>query len=467
MVLDQLTDGADAAVAQVVDVVRLVFVVVDADLLPDDRDEVVLRERALLDVGVGQTLVELVAADAAEVVAARVEEEAVEQAAGVFVGGGIAGAQAAVDLKQGPGLVALFVFVRHGLLADGAVQEAVDLVGVDLFEHGAHALVRAEQGFVLDLGVGVDGAKEGGDGDLALAVDFDGEDVFAAGFEFQPGTAVGDEFGGAELAPGGGVEGGGEVDAGGAHELADDDALGTVDDEGAVAGHEGEVAEEELLLLDLARLLDHELHHDAQGRGEGHVALVALMLRVAGRDAGQEFVEVEAFDVGALEVAEAILAEDELHAVAGEVLNGGDFAEQFPQPFLQEPAIGIELEADEIGHLFQFGDAGVVLPFLGNEDARDEIDGGRGARRGGGGGGGHCGSSLLTVADTLVIDRDRSRTRPPTFGRPEGDAVSPMRWSGSAGRGRYPAARQAGRQRQPRLGTERGRVSQDFDSSSR
>ena len=41
-------------------------------------------------------------------------------------------------------------------------------------------------------------------------------------------------------------------------ELGDNDALGAVDDEGAVGGHHRELAEIDLALLDLARLLDEE-----------------------------------------------------------------------------------------------------------------------------------------------------------------------------------------------------------------
>ena len=50
-----------------------------------------------------------------------------------------------------------------------------------------------------------------------------------------------------------------EVDAGRADELRDDDTLGAVDDEGALVGHQREVAHEDRLALDLAGLVVHEL----------------------------------------------------------------------------------------------------------------------------------------------------------------------------------------------------------------
>src|SRR3970040_2349677 len=95
-VLDQLAVGADAAVAQVVDVIRLSEVVVELDEMADDGGDVLARDRALragqLDAHAGrhrvELLVDLVAADAAEVVAPEVEEEALEELLRGCAGGG-------------------------------------------------------------------------------------------------------------------------------------------------------------------------------------------------------------------------------------------------------------------------------------------------------------------------------------------------------------------------------------------
>ena len=68
--------------------------------------------------------------------------------------------------------------------------------------------------------------------------------------------------------------------------LGDDDALGAVDDEGAVRRHEGHVAHVDVLLLDVLDGLGlgvgiHIEHDETQrhleGRGEGHAALAALI----------------------------------------------------------------------------------------------------------------------------------------------------------------------------------------------
>src|SRR5207248_9593597 len=69
-------------------------------------------------------------------------------------------------------------------------------------------------------------------------------------------------------------------------QLRDDDARGTVDDEGAVLRHQRDVAEIDLLLLDVAdgldaglRILvpDHETDGHLERHGVGHAALLALV----------------------------------------------------------------------------------------------------------------------------------------------------------------------------------------------
>ena len=77
-----------------------------------------------------------------------------------------------------------------------------------------------------------------------------------------------------------------EEHAGAAMQLRDDDALGAVDDEGAVVGHERQLAEVHLLLAHvLDRLLGaagflvehHEAHLDAQRRRIGQAAQLAFL----------------------------------------------------------------------------------------------------------------------------------------------------------------------------------------------
>ena len=67
-------------------------------------------------------------------------------------------------------------------------------------------------------------------------------------------------------------------------QLADDDALCAVDDEGAQGREQGQLTEVNLFLDDVARplhlahhLVDHELERGLERRGIGHVALDALL----------------------------------------------------------------------------------------------------------------------------------------------------------------------------------------------
>ncbi len=79
-----------------------------------------------------------------------------------------------------------------------------------------------------------------------------------------------------------------EEDARRAVQLADDDAFCAIDDEGAVGAHQRYLAEEDLLLLELADalvsgliLVEHsEANGDLERRGVGHAALFALGLVV-------------------------------------------------------------------------------------------------------------------------------------------------------------------------------------------
>ena len=106
LVLQQFADGAHPAVAQVIDVVLAhhagvaVDRVVGLDQAFDDGHQVVARQRAAGHGRLqGQALVELIAADAAEVVAARVKEERLHQRAGVLLRGRVARAQLLIDLE--------------------------------------------------------------------------------------------------------------------------------------------------------------------------------------------------------------------------------------------------------------------------------------------------------------------------------------------------------------------------------
>ncbi len=198
-----------------------------------------------------------------------------------------------------------------------------------------------EQFDQLLVGAVADRPQQHGYGDLALAVNLDAEDVLVRGLELQPGAAVGDQLGRVKAAATGGVFRHGEVDAGAAHQLADHHALGAIDHEGAVLGHQREVAHEDLLILDLAGLLDAEADADAERGGIGHVALAALELVVAG-------------------LAKLVILEVKLHALAGEILDWGDFIKQRAETGIQKLLKRLGLNINQFGHRQHGRDAGVT-----------------------------------------------------------------------------------------------------------
>ena len=85
-------------------------------------------------------------------------------------------------------------------------------------------------------------------GDRALAVEFECEVIALAGFELHPRSTIGNEFGRSQLSPCGAILWSFEINTGRTDELRDDHALSAVDDEGALLGHDREIAEEDVLL---------------------------------------------------------------------------------------------------------------------------------------------------------------------------------------------------------------------------
>src|SRR5207237_9708166 len=91
--------------------------------------------------------------------------------------------------------------------------------------------------------------------------------------DLDPAAALGDDAAGVEPALAGlGLDD--VIDAGGAVQLGDDDALGAVDDELAAADHDGHVAEVDLLLDGLLLV---EAQPDLEGPAVGEAQLPALV----------------------------------------------------------------------------------------------------------------------------------------------------------------------------------------------
>ena len=360
-VLDQLAVGPDAAVAEMVDVILGVQPAVALDEVADDGRDVHAGDRPALAVeldahprgGAVELLVELVATDAAEVVAPEVEEQALDQRARVVAGRRIARAQLLVDLDQ-----------RLGGRAGDVLLERVRgerVLGVDVD--------RPEQRGDLVVGLVADGAEQGRRRDLALAVDLDPELVLVVGLELEPGAAVRDDLGAEEHPARPGILELAVVHARRAHELGHDHALGTVHDERPQVGHPRVVAHVHPLALDLAGFLDQQLDVDVQRPAEGQVLGPALLLGVLG-------------------LPELVVEELELHDLAGEVLDRADLVEELAQALVHEPLEGIELELDQVRDRQDLGDPRVAdtrprsRQRSGHANRRLSLDGGQEDGRG-------------------------------------------------------------------------------------
>src|SRR3954469_11928184 len=234
LVLDELADRTDAAVAEVVDVVHVEAeldglavahpgqggaVVVQRDEVLDGRDDVVERQDR-----VGERLVEaelpvdLVPADLREVVALGVEVEVVEEGTGGLRGDLLTRAELPVDVLERL-LLGEDVVLLERRLDRGVARELLE----DLLARQA------------------EGLEEHGDRLLALAVDADADLVALVDLELEPGAAARDDLRAVDVAVAGLVQGALEVDTRRADELGDDHTLGAVDDESAVGRHEREV----------------------------------------------------------------------------------------------------------------------------------------------------------------------------------------------------------------------------------
>src|SRR5690625_3183920 len=151
-----------------------------------------------------------------------------------------------------------------------------------------------------------------------------------------------------------------EEDTGAAVHLADDDAFGAVDDEGAVRRHERHVAHIDILLLDVLdrtragigiHIKDDQPKRDLQRRRIGEIALLALLDIIFWR-----------FELVPHEFEHRSLVEvlDREHRLE-------DTAEAFPILVLfliaaiEEQIVGTLLDCYKVGHLRHFADLAEIL----------------------------------------------------------------------------------------------------------
>ncbi len=133
LVLSHLTDTADAAVAEVVDVIDNPFTVADVDQLLQHHNDIFVGEDTLAgNLFTTKAFVELHATDCREIIAIRAEEEALEQILRRLFGRRLTRAHHAVDLYLGFKLAGSRINTKGGR----NIRAVIEIVG----EEGLYTL---------------------------------------------------------------------------------------------------------------------------------------------------------------------------------------------------------------------------------------------------------------------------------------------------------------------------------------
>ena len=240
-------------------------------------------------------------------------------------------------------------------------QGQVDLLLVAVF--GQNDLLQIVVVIEQFLGRITEGFEQHRGRQFATAVDAHKEDVFMIKIEVQPGPPIGDDPGAVKnLTAGVGLalvvvkE-----DTGRAVQLADDDSFSPVNDEGSVFGHERDLAEIDLLLLDITNRLNpgllvyipgNQAHPDFDRGSKGHSALMTLVDVVFGCAKGV----CNIFErTGLAEVANR--KDRAKHGLEADVLSC-----RRGKLRLEETLVGILLDINEVGYVDDPLDLGKMFP---------------------------------------------------------------------------------------------------------
>jgi hypothetical protein len=238
----------------------------------DERQDVLGREHAYaVRHAHAQPLIELVPPDLGQVVSLGVEEERAQEVPRVVERRGLTRTLLLEDLDQRLFLARRRVLFQRRLDEVRVLEEFQDLLvrGRVQLEAGGRVLGRQR-------------AQERRDRQLALPVDAGVDDPLLVDLELEPRAAARHQVRREDLLRR--VLRLHQVGAGRAHELRDDDALRAVDDERAPVRHHREVAHEDRLLPDLARVLVHEANGHRKRRLVGQILFTAFLdreLRIA------------------------------------------------------------------------------------------------------------------------------------------------------------------------------------------
>ena len=340
-----------------------------------DIDVIDVEERQLLVAGIVQRLERLLgdlfAGFDVDLAVLRIDEVLGEIVADQFLLGQAQGLEAFFGELPGLAHGELLAGLEHHLAGIGVDQIVDRLIAAQPvgIEGHAPAFLRALVKHLLVEGVEdllaahAERIEERRHRDFAAAIDARIDNVLGVELDVEPGAAIGDDAGREqELARRMGlalvvIE----EHARRAMHLRDDDALGAIDDEGAVIGHERDVAHVDILLLDvldrfgagfLVDIEHDEAQSDLERRRIGHAALPALVDIV-------------------FRALELVLDEFE-HGDVGEVGNREDRFEHGLQSLVgtaavgllhqQELVVGRLLNLNEVRHLRDFLDFSEKLP---------------------------------------------------------------------------------------------------------
>ncbi len=265
-----------------------------------------------------EPLVQLVAADLRQVVALGIEEQRPQEVARVVERRRLTRTLLLEDLDQRLFLARRRVLVERVLDVDRAVEEREDLLVRARVELEARRRILERQR-----------PQERRDRELALPVDPRVRDALLVDLELEPRATRRHQVRDEDLLRR--VLRLHQVGAGRTDELRHDHALGAVDDERPPLGHHREVAHEDPLLADLARLGVDEAHRHRQRGLIGHVLLATLVDRVRG-------------------ITERVVAELDGQR-SGVVLDRRDVVDRLVQALVQEPLERRLLNIDQVGEV--------------------------------------------------------------------------------------------------------------------
>ena len=288
-----------------------------ARLLVDER----IREHPAEDAAApAELLRELVAADRREVIALRIEKETFKQCARVVHRHRLARTQAVID----------------------DLERLVSRIDLRVMrERRANALIVVEELENLLVAPVAKGADEERHRHLARTVDAHPDDVTRVRLKLDPGTAVRNHRRVIEFLARR-IHRLTIVSARRTHELADDDTLRTIDDEGTRVRHFREVTHEDFLFLDLSCLAVDEADIDTHRCSPRHITFLALIEVI-------------------FRLAERIALERE-HKISREIRDRRNVIENVLKSLIEEPLVGLPLDVEKMRHFHDFFDSRIAIP---------------------------------------------------------------------------------------------------------